>query len=374
MRLSITLLFCTTFLLSTPGLQAAKPLWKEKCDAANGLELRRDHQRALDLYQSALKLLPPNEENARAKILCSIASNMMALKQYKSAFSVGEEAVQLTRKLKAQNKLEADVLLSLQYLLELCNITTNMPDLTYHEKHLHNQRMIRLSLMIKRVLNTKDPDIIDEKMMYARTFVALNNDAQAEKELKQFIAELPPHSPGRNRLQLSLAGLQAKHGKISDFEIDYLKNHKPPVEVMRKVAEGKFWAADYKGCSALLDKALVKLGPTRAETIREEADIYELYAVTKLDCNNFKEAEIWARKRVDLLTKHSNDRGDLRKAQKQLIVILKGQNKNREAATLEATQFSKKEKSREARYGFLFTEDEKAALAKEKATKDKLSK
>ena len=71
------------------------------------------------------------------------------------------------------------------------------------------------------------------------------------------------------------------------------------------------------------------------------------------------------------MPQYSNDKGNLKKAQSQLIVLLKAQNKSREAATRKAAQFSKKEKSWEARYGFPFTEEEKAAPGKEKATKNK---
>ncbi len=363
-----------TILLSFPNSSQAKPAWKEKFDEANSLELRHQNQQAFNLYQSALKALPPDEENTRAKILCSLASSMMALKHYDKAFSYGDDAAQLTRKLKEQKKLDPDVLLSLQFLLELCVYDSKQPQLSYEEKHLYIQKLMKLSLTLKQLLNVKDSELFDQRMMYARTFVALHKDDEAEKELIQFLNEMNPGFSGRHKVRLALAGLQAKHGRVSKFELEYLSNHKPQVEAMRKLAEGKFWAADYKGARDILDKALVKLGPTRPETVREEAEVNELYATMSLDCNDYKNAEPYARRSVALLSKYSNDRGDLRKAQWLLAEVLKGQKKYAEAAALEGPQFERKDRVRKERYDFMLTDEERAALAKEKAKTGRPSK
>lgn len=74
--------FSVIALLSCLSVHAELPLWKQKSNAASGLESRGEHGKAVALYQEALKLISQNDLNTKAKLEASLASNLLAVGQY----------------------------------------------------------------------------------------------------------------------------------------------------------------------------------------------------------------------------------------------------------------------------------------------------
>lgn len=89
-----------------------------KFDRARDFELKQNHDMAVENIQNALQALPAGEENARAKIEAALAINLLAQNTFQQALRYGENAARAARILKQENRLDADVLLSLQYLRE----------------------------------------------------------------------------------------------------------------------------------------------------------------------------------------------------------------------------------------------------------------
>jgi hypothetical protein len=364
-------LVCIAQLWLSPCANAIE-LWKEKKNSASSFELKHDYQRAADLYQAALKLLPANEENAKAKIESAIALDLIALKQYDKAFSFGEDAAHIARTLRTQHRLDPDVLLSMQYLFEACESASAELSGPYERRHTLEQQFTKLKLILSKALNPNDPKIIDQQIAYARTFVALRNDARAEKEMSQILNELSPKSKRYKDVQLAIAGLQEKHGHTSKFASEYLRRHNSKTEAMRAVADGKFWAGDYAGARAMLKLAMGTLSGTRAEKIFNEVRINQLYASMCIDHADWKGAEPYYRRNVALSAKDPLTKPAMDSAKFQLANCLTQQNRLKEAAVLQPR--NKRDLRYMERYNFILTDEEKAALAKQQAKRGNSAK
>ncbi len=366
-------LICVAQLLLCPYAHAIE-LWREKKNLASSFEGKHDYQHAADLYQSALKLLPASEENTKAKIEAALAMDLIALKQYDRAFRFGEDAVQIARHLKAHNGLDPDVLLSLQYLLESCTPTAAGFSGSAVRRHTLEQMLTKLTWQLRQVINPHDPGIIDNRIAYARTFVALGNEEQAQNELRAVLSEFSPKSEKYRNVKIALAAMQEKHGQKNTFASEYLRTHKPESEALRRVAEGKMWTGDYRGAAALLDRAMTKLTGTRSEKSHEEVRINRIYANLRIDRADWKGAEPYFRRNVTLMTKDPKDLEALNLAKFQLSECLKNQKRFDEAAALLSEKRNKRDKKYMERYDFMLTDEEKAELAKDEAKKGNASK
>ncbi len=342
--------------------------WKEKKNSASSFEVRHEYQRAADVYQEALKILPANEENAKAKIQSAIALNLIPLKQYDKAFKFGEDAAVIANALKLQNRLDPDVLLNLQFLLEASDALSEGFTGTFENRLTLLRKISRMRAQIRKALNHKEHDIAKERIAYARTFVALHDDKQAEKEMTQILGELSPRTNIYRTVQLAIAGLQEKRGLTSKLASDYLRTHKPETEAMRRVADGKFWAADYAGAQTLLNQALSKLSGTKHEKLQEEVRVHYQLANIKLDSADYKGAEQYYRRNIAITSKDPESVVELNAAKFQLANCLKKQNRLKEAAALQEPRTDRKKYLE--RYNFILTDKEKADLAKEREKRD----
>lgn len=367
-KLNLRLAIVLVCLMNTWGLpSSAIELWKEKKNEASGLESRRNYLQAAELYQAALKALPASEENAKAKIEAAIAMDFIALKQYDKGFSFGEDAAHIARTLRLQHRLDPDVLLSLQYLLEACDPASAALSGPFESRHMMDQKFVKFKLILSQTLNPKDPKIINQQIAYARTFVALRNDDRAEKEMSQILDELSPKSWMYKQVQLAIAGLQEKHGHTSKYASQFLSSHKSKTGSLTAIAEGKFWAADYAGARSTLIRAMGTLSGTRAEKIYSEVQINKVYADMCIDCADWKGAEPYYRRNVALLDQDPLTKPALDGAKSQLATCLKQQNRLKEAAVMQPK--NKRNQKYMERYNFILTDEEKADLAKEQAKK-----
>ncbi|HNB23161.1 MAG TPA: hypothetical protein PKZ32_12100, partial [Candidatus Melainabacteria bacterium] len=94
----------TTQLVFSMAAHSEPPLWKQKSNTASGCELRKEHAKAAQLYEEALKLLPPSDLNSRAKLEASVAANLLAVHSYDRAVEMGKHAAHLAKDLKRANK------------------------------------------------------------------------------------------------------------------------------------------------------------------------------------------------------------------------------------------------------------------------------
>ncbi len=344
---------------------AEPPIWKQKSDTASGFESRKEFGKAAKLYKEALLLLPPEEQNAKAKIEASLAANLFNLSKYDEALSYGEDAVQLAKKLQIERKLDPDVLINLNFLQENCSQHNRSNTIYTARNHEIDNKSFRLSIKLRQMVNPNDSKLYYDCLFYARTFIALGRDADAQKELQKLLKILTPGSERYENVQLCSAALKAKNGQMSKFETDFMLRVKPEAKAMTKVAECKYWAADYKNAKILLDKASQKLSKSPHENLLETVEINRVRASIRMDLWDWKGAEIYLRKNIELLTKYGKDESLLMSAKSLLAHALEKQNRVAEAEAVRNTN-KKKKKNSKAKYDFLFTDEERAALQKER--------
>lgn len=343
---------------------AEPPIWKQKSDTASGFESRKEFGKAAQLYKEALQLLPPEEQNAKAKIEASLAADLFNLSKYDEALSYGEDAFQLAKKLQIEKKLDPDVLINLNFLQENCSQHNRNNTVYAARSHELDNKSFGLSIKLRQMVNPNDSKLYYDWLTYARTFLALGRDADAQKELQKLLKILSPGSERYQNIQLCLAALKAKNGQVSKFETDYMRRVRPEAKAMTKVAECKYWAADYKNANILLDRASQKLSKAPDENLLETVEINRVRASIKMDLLDWKGAEVYLRKNIELLTNYGKDESLLRAAKSLLAHALEKQNRIAEANAVRNTNI-KKRKNSKAKYDFLFTQEERAALQKE---------
>jgi len=355
----------TTQLVFSMAAHSEPPLWKQKSNTASGCELRKEHAKAAQLYEEALKLLPPSDLNSRAKLEASVAANLLAVHSYDRAVEMGKHAAHLAKDLKRANKLDPDVLLNLNYLQECCEKYKMSAEFKARGHELDN-KLVGLSLMLRQIVNPQDPFIFDDYLIFARTYVGMHRDKEAEAELINLSKRLPPDSAKRKTVLLCIDALRAKHGQTVKYEQEFLRETKPTTMAMRVVSECKLWAADYKGAVAMLDRAKLIIRGNAAEQLKEMVEINRSYASIKTDVNDWKGAEPYFRKNIVLLSKDPKNIGKLNSDRIQLARCLREQNRLAEAEELER-EAKRSRPSRKNRYDFIFTEQEQSALEKERA-------
>lgn len=359
--------FSVIALLSCLSVHAELPLWKQKSNAASGLESRGEHGKAVALYQEALKLISQNDLNTKAKLEASLASNLLAVGQYDRAVDMGIDAAKIAKELKSANKLDPDVLLSLNYLQENCGRYRETKEYKARTHELDN-KVMALSLMLRQAVNPRDPFIFHDHLTYARTFISLHRDPEAEKELLKLKQWVKPNTRNQTTVLLCLDAMRMKRGQPGKFEAEYLAKTKPESAALRKVAECKFWAGDHKGSIACLEKAKLKIRGTASEKLEETVDINRQFASIKMDFTDWKGAEVYLRQSVALLSKDPQNYKQLQTARGLLAHCLKQQNRVAEADAL-LRESKRKQPNGKYRYDFIFTDEERTALEKERAGK-----
>ncbi|MBX9951301.1 MAG: hypothetical protein K2Y39_19185 [Candidatus Obscuribacterales bacterium] len=357
------------FLSGGTNAYAEPPLWKQKSDKASGFESRKEFGKAAELYKEALRLLPAGEQNGKAKIEASLAANLFNLRKYDEALAYGEDAAQIARQLQQEKKLDPDVLINLNYLQENCSQHNRNNSVYSARSHELDNKAFRLSLTLKQMVNPNDSKLYYDWITYARTFLSLGRDAEAVQELKKLLKILSPKSERYENVQLCLAALESKHGRLTKLETDYMRRVKPEAKAIAKVAECKLWAADYKNAVALLDKAAQKISKSPDRNVLETVEINRVRASIKMDLADWKGAELYLRQNVELLTKYGKEESILRGARLLLAHSLDKQNRVAEADAIRNGNLKKKGSKRN--YDFIFTDEERAALQKERSRTSK---
>lgn len=285
--------------LSTPEALGAES-WQALKHRGEEYSMQRKFRQSADAFEQALKLLPANLENERIDMQFAAANSLNSILEIDKAIALLRDATEPIKKLKAQNKLDPQVLVSLKTLLD-------SNERGYSTKVPYNQR-VKYKFAMTEALNDICADVYPQanttsrKFGYARSFVANGDYPGANRQLELLLKTTRPSDPLYDRICWAHAAVErklSKPGLLTDMIQKERKTRSEPF-VLTEVANGQLWARDYQTAKQNLNKALAILRRRPDQALTEY--IYSVYADLYKDCADDHGAEIWLRKRLAMFT------------------------------------------------------------------------
>lgn len=356
------LLALTSLGLTAPGALANEE-WRELLKSADAAELRQDHARSISEYKKALRMVPANEENVRAKIDAELSTALIAAQRYEDVTPYCQDLVAVVRRLKAANRLDADVIWSIQSLKDAMGavLPQNLP---FDRLQKVFMQFIELRSSIYEAIDPNAPEAITLRTIAARDWVSKGKDQHAQTELEKILTKCKPKSDESINVRSCIAALQAKHGHTqmtNDLEQE-LRQKYSAAKTLRLIAVGKLWAQDYKGGLETLDRAQAKLDKP-VKNWEEQAKINDLFVDVCVGKNDLSSAASLLKKNLAYLMTVPQSSKAQEICRFRLVDTL-----HRLHRTKEAEQFQpSRAVNRNAEFEFMLTDDERKAVAKEKS-------
>jgi tetratricopeptide (TPR) repeat protein len=360
LKLWQSLLITAFSLVLCPSCLASEK-WEMIRMQAQQFDYHRKFSEAAAQYERALSLLPATQENARAQMECALAVDLKEMVRPDESVIHGQKAVSIGKRLRAEHKLEPDLIVSLSTLLESCDGGGCGLDVPYSVRFQAALKFQKLGISICEFA-FPNQNTIKRQTDLARIYVGLSDQASAETQLLHVLKLDNPKSKTYFVNQLRLAAVQQRLNKpqlLGQLTRDLEKSLPEPL-ILNQIAQAEYWAANYDAARKNLDVALsiLEKHPDR----KQQGMVLETYAATYLDCADGKRAEPYLRKRFALLSP-TDDKHEYDYVKHELVECLRLQNRNAEAdAMIGAERGSSEVGKRE--YMWMLTDEERAELRK----------
>jgi len=280
---------------------SANQSWQSIKLDAERLSTQRNFQAAIPGYQRALQLCPPGQENDRADMQLALATAYKNLMQIDKAVAILDDARVAMIALKNSGRLDPQVLVSLQTLIETCDkgFDHNQP------YDVRTKAKTRMTEAINKICQEVYPQGLStkRKLAYARTFLSNDDLPGAYRCLEELEKNLKRGSPSDSQLykcEWSMAAVEQRMGKpqaLLALQKRLQKTHSEAFTLV-EVANAQLWAANYEEAKRSLDRALslLKIKPNRDDKER----VCCVYIEVCKDLADFKGEEVWQRKRLAL--------------------------------------------------------------------------
>lgn len=353
---------CAFLIMLAPmPIASAADDWRDILRRAENADIRHEYAVAARDYKTALERMPANEENTRAKTLALLAEVNFALGQYEAASANGKKSVDLAKQLKARNKLEAEVLENIELLNDSCRqiAADGLPLGTPN----HDRVLVSISSLenaVGEILVERKGASVSDQLKAARKCASEGKFKQAETHLRKLLQSSKLESADARRIRLYIAAVQTKQGNPEAINKLLQEWKYSPSKAWRHVGEAKFWIYDVDGALEAYKHALSLL-PKQNSDWREEGTINSGIATMNSYNQNFKAAEPYWRRNVQLYSKHPEATQLLKDSRNILANFLRRLNRSEEAA-----QVFPKKKPIDSEMEWLLNDEEREALAKRK--------
>ncbi len=255
---------------------------------------------AADSYEKAIQMVPSNQENDRVDMQIALATAYNSLLEIDKAVAILKVASDSIKRLKAQNNLDPQILVSLKTLIEVSD--RGFPSTVPYEQR--TKAKMRISECINAICADVYPqaNTTARKLDFARSFIANGDLPGAEKQLQLLKKTVASHDPVLWKIDWGLAAVQQCLNKPQLLNAltkrERLKHSE--ARVLGEVASAQLWAANYEVGKHNLNKALelLKRKPNRDDSefvLTAYIDIYR-------DMGDEKGAEPWLRRRLALFS------------------------------------------------------------------------
>jgi tetratricopeptide (TPR) repeat protein len=286
--------------LSTADAALAIESWQSLKQRAEDFAIEQKFRQATDTFEQALKIVPADRENERVDIQLAAATSYNNMLEVDKAIVLLKDAGETIKRLKAQKKLDPQVLVSLKTLIDA-------NERGYSSRVPYAQRAklkMRMSEALTRICADVYPqaNTTARKFGHARSYVANSDYLGAKKQLELILSTTRPSDPLYRQIKWSHAAVEHKLSKpqvLKTMMQTEMKEHSEQF-VLIEVAMAQLWAADYDAAVQCLNKALDILKKKPDKGLTEFA--YTVYIDIYKDKGDDKGAEPWLRKRLALVT------------------------------------------------------------------------
>ncbi len=284
----------------SPPLAIGAGSWQSVKLEGDRYAVEKKFRLAADTYERAILMLPPNSENDRVDMQIALATTYNNLLEIDKAVSVLKIAGDSIKKLKAQNNLDPQVLVSLKSLIEVSD--RGFPSTVPYEKGT------KAKMRIAESINAICADIYPQanttkrKLEFARSFLANGDIPGAERQLLALEKSVARHDPMRGQVEWALGAVQQYMAKPQLINALAKREQKKRSEawVLGEIASAQMWAANYEVGKQTLNKALSLL---KRKPNRDDSEfVLTVYVDIFKDMGDEKGAEPWLRRRLALFS------------------------------------------------------------------------
>lgn len=286
--------------ISLTAIAHAVESWQSLKHDGEELAMQRKFRESTEAFEQALKLVPDTRENERVDMQLAAAMSYNSILEVDKAIAHLRDAAERIRKLKAQNKLDPQVLVSLKTLID-SNERGYSSSVPYSRRVKYKMRMTEaLDVICAEVY--PQANTTARKFSYARSFVANSDYPGAEKQLETLLKTTRPSDPLYGQIRWAHAAVERKLSKpqLLASMMQSEKKTKSEAFVLSEAAYGQFWAGDYDAAKQNLNKALEALKKKPDRNLSEF--VYSIYVDIYKDCEDEKATELWMRKRLALFS------------------------------------------------------------------------
>ncbi len=332
--LSISLASCSS-IVHTPVFAADS--WQQFKKLGQVADVGAEYAKAADYYARALKLVPPQDASQEADVEALLATDYVHQMKFVQSAPLAKHLLEAVPRLKAANRLDPEVLVSVKYLSEAYRSASSAHLPMDQRRKLFNQ-FEEISIALADVVAPNDDDIYARRLDRARGYIYFGEPEGADKALALSIAKMKPTSRFYDPTRLAEAAVQWSLHKPQLLEklTTELSKKYTAVELLRLIAEAHFWAANYPECEKVLGKAMTVLAAKKPPDVKAELEIQRLYLSCYDDRNLWSKSEVHSRRIVELTASTKGKKSDdYNKAVSKLVFYLKKDNKLAEAKLLE---------------------------------------
>lgn len=335
--------------------------WHAMLKNAETADLRHQYGPAIAAYKQALASIPQTEGNARAKAEAALSLALLSSRQYRDAATYGKHAVEVAQGARASGKFDPDVLVALKMLDDACEDLSGS-GLPAGSRGSDLVAFTDLANTVRPVFHPPDRSVA-HLVARSRELAGAKEYDHAEIALKKILAESHPSEDWRLLIQMYIAEMEFRQGRkeLQDKLVREYKVKYSEARAMRILAETKMWLFDMNAARACIDKAGRALnGKDWLEESKVNEDTFTILRYKR----EFALAERCLRSDIAMLSNHKEASKELEHAKFTLAQFLKAQNRQHDADLVYPPPNRAKD------YDFMLTDEERAAIAKERANKN----
>jgi hypothetical protein len=336
-RKSVLAALIIVFVNSQTSVTAAES-WQRLKKSGQVADVGAEYIKAADYYAQALKLIPAQEESQIADVEALLGTDYVHMFKFALAEPYAQHIMEVVPKLKASNKLDPEVLVSVKFFAAAYHGATggNLP----MDQRKRNFNVFEpKSLALGDLVAPNDEERYARRYDRSRGYIYYNQPGNADKALGDMLMYIKPSSEYYVPTQLAQAAVEWSLHKpqlLEKLKHDYAKKF-GEVDLLKQVAKAHLWAANYDEVDKTLDKGLAILAKKKPPDIEMELELRRVYLNSLTDRNLWSKSELHARRIVELI-EHSKGKksDDYDKAVTKLVFILNKNNKPAEAKAFKA--------------------------------------
>lgn len=310
------------------ALPAYSESWQDLKLLGQRAERQDKLKESIKYFEKALSLLPRDDYRNRLELEYSLIDNYKLLKQIDPMFkyleSFQSDLLALQKSAPKPRDPRIDEIVA--EVISLCDSGMMQP-YDYKSRVSLGLRLCETAVRISDIAFANGASA-PRRANLARAYIATKQMPLALAQMDKLLERLPRDHNLRQNYELNRACLKAKMGKPEERErlFEDLKKRRGMASACEILGKAQFWAVDYPGSLATLQKGLTAPNLQKAEKVK----LLKALSVTQADCGRYSDSEKSLRQMASLLSDNKLD-PEYGPTMRNLSQVLKLQNRRAEA-------------------------------------------